>query len=84
MSYKLNNKIEKIVDKYCKEIPYEGMTVDKYGIQESMSQLTEDIAIGFLTWCSSNNVKQTSKGYSYNDNMWSRRDLFNEFLRLKM
>ena len=39
MDWELKNKIEKIVESNCKEIPYEGTEVDKSGIVEAICEL---------------------------------------------
>ena len=39
MSWKLKDKIEKIVNSHCREVPWEGTEIDKHGIIEAVYAL---------------------------------------------
>ena len=84
MNWNLQSKIEKILDTNIKEIPYEGKDVNKRAIMDSVCELTENLSIGFITWCFTNKVTRDTNGYLFEDKYWARRDLFNEFINRQL
>ena len=43
--WKLENKIEKIINKNCVEIKWEGMEVDKLGLREDILSLIDELKL---------------------------------------
>lgn len=41
--WEMGNRVEKIIDKNCKEIPWEGTDVDKTQLKEDILELIESI-----------------------------------------
>jgi len=77
----LNEEFYKIVDTNCKEIPYEGLEINKTEISNSCENLSIDLMGGFLTFIFEKNIKFDKKGYFYNEKYYSRKELVLEFLK---
>lgn len=79
MNWKLQNKLEKIVDKNVKEIPYEGKEIDKSAIIEGIDELYTGLMKGLITHLSSN-YTWDNKGYKDKEEKYhSREELIEDF-----
>ena len=81
MSYKLQRKLENIVNKHCKEIPYEGTEINKSGIENNIEELIKGLLKGYGTYCLQN-YTITEHGWMDKEfkNIHARENIVEDFL----